>query len=191
MGFLAVQSLPAGCAHERVETVGDAESQDWAMPPPADSPVALYAVPPNEPKGKVCVRSLGPEQLPGPRGRPLSFLHIFVAVENAADPVTWMLDRRDMKVNFVGSSRPVSAYSKTQATRTMLAIPEGKRGALDLYFPSAKRGRPLHVNFLWKLHRGHATDTVSTRFETSGDPPESLPVANCLAWQIATPQIAS
>jgi hypothetical protein len=191
VGFLAVQAFLTSCAHEHVKTVENGPTQEWTMPPPSGSPVALYAIPPIEPKGKVCVTSLGPEQLPVPRGRLLSFLHISVAVENAADPVTWMLDRRDMKLNFVGSSRPVSAYSKTQSTRAMLAIPKGKRGALDLYFPSAKKGRPLHVNFLWKLHRGRETDTVSTRFETSGGPPESLPVADCLAWQIATPQIAS
>ena len=70
-----------------------------------------------------------------------------------------------MKLNFVGASRPVSAHSKTAAKDASLAIPRGKHGELDLYFPSANKIRPLHVNFLWKLHLGSETDTVSTRFD--------------------------
>ncbi|HEY5281380.1 MAG TPA: hypothetical protein VIM14_01200, partial [Polyangia bacterium] len=175
VGFLAVQAFLTSCAHEHVETVGNGQTQEWTMPPPPAPPVALYAIPPKEPKGKVCVRSLGPEQLPGPRGRSLSFLHISVTVENAADPATWTLDRRDMKLNFVGSSRPVSAYAKTVSKGGTLAVPQGKRGEIDLYFPSGKRGRPLYVSFLWKLHRGNETDTISTRFEDASDPNRSMP----------------
>ena len=141
------------------------------MPQLPGPPVALYAIPPIEPKGKVCVRSLGPEQLPGPRGRLLSFLHISMAVENNADPATWTLDRRDMKLNFVGSRWPVSPHSKASAKGPTLAIPLGESREFDLYFPSTERSRPLHVSFLWKLHRGSETDTVSTRFENTGPIP--------------------
>ena len=170
-GFLAVQAFLAGCAHGQLETVGTGQPQEWVRPRLPDRPVAQYSIPPIEPKGKVCVRSLGPERVVGPRGRLGSFLHISVAVENAADTVTWTLDPRDMKLNFVGSSRPVPAYSKTVPAGTTLAIPQGKRGDLELYFPWARRSRPLHFNFLWQLHRGRETDTVSTRFEAASPSP--------------------
>jgi hypothetical protein len=45
-------------------------------------------------------------------------------------------------------------------------IPKGKPGELDLYFPSGPRSRPLYVDFLWRIHRGRNTDTISTRFDT-------------------------
>jgi hypothetical protein len=170
-GLLAAQASLTGCTYARVETVGNGQTPEWVKPQPAAPPVALYAIPPIEPKGKVCVRSLGPERVAGPRGRLGSFLHISVAVENAKDPVTWTLDPRDMKLNFVGSPWPVPAYSKTVPVGTTLAIPQGKRGELDLYFPLAKGSRPLHVNFLWQIHRGRDTDTVSTRFEAANPSP--------------------
>ena len=170
-GCLAVQAFLAGCAHGHVETVPNGQVQESATPLPTLPPVVLYAIPPIEPKGKVCIRSLGREQLPGPRGRLLSFLYISMAVENIADPTTWTLDRRDMKLNFIGSRWPVLPHSKASAKGATLAIPQGKSGELDLYFPSTERSRPLHVSFLWKLHRGSETDTVSTRFENAGPIP--------------------
>jgi hypothetical protein len=168
-GCLAVQASLTGCAHEHVDTVGNGRIQERATPQPALPPVALYAIPPLEPKGKVCVRWLGREHLPGPRGHLLPFLHISLAVENAADEETWTLDPGEMKLNFDGSPRPVSAYSKTIRKDAALAIPQRKRGELDLFFPSTERSRPLHVSFLWKIHRGSETDTVSTRFDAAGE----------------------
>jgi hypothetical protein len=170
-GFFAVQASFVGCTYAHVETVGNGQTQEWVKPQPPAPPVAMYSIPPIEPKGKVCVRSLGPERVVGPRGRLGSFLHISLAVENVADPVTWTLDPRDMKLNFVGSRWPVPAYSKTVPAGTKLAIPQGKRGELDLYFPSGKGSRPVHVSFLWQIHRGMETDTVSTRFENVGPTP--------------------
>ena len=170
-GFLAVQLLLAGCSHGHLETVGDDQAQEWVKPQPAASPVALYAIPPIEPKGKVCVRSLGPERVVGPRGQLGSFLHISVAVENAEDPVTWTLDPRDMKLNFVGSPWPVPAYSKTVPAGTKLAIPQGKRGDLDLIFPRGREVDQSTSSFLWQIHRGSETDTVSTRFEAASPSP--------------------
>ena len=170
-GCLAVQAILAGCAHGHVVTAPNGQLQESATTLPTLPPVVLYSIPPIEPKGKVCIRSMGREQLPGPRGRLLSFLHISMAVENNADPATWTLDRRDMKLNFIGSRWPVLPHSKASAKGATLAIPQGKSGELDLYFPSTERSRPLHVSFLWKLHRGSETDTVSTRFENTGPIP--------------------
>jgi hypothetical protein len=170
-GILAIEALLAGCAHGHIVTVPDGQVQESATPLPTLPPVVLYAIPPTEPKGKVCIRSLGREQLPGPRGRLLSFLHISMVVENIADPASWTLDRRDMKLNFIGSRWPVSPQSKTSTKGATLAIPQGESRELDLYFPSTERSRPLHVSFLWKLHRGSETDTVSTRFESTGPIP--------------------
>lgn len=168
VGFLAAQAHLAGCSYEHVETIGNGQTPEWEMPQPASPPVALYAIPLINPKGKVCVRSLGPEQLVVSEQRPRYFLHIAMALENAADVETWTIDSRDMKLNLVGSSRPLPAYSKTLQKSATLAIPQGKRGQLDLYFPSGSRSRPLHFSFLWKLHRGSKTDTISTRFDNAG-----------------------
>jgi hypothetical protein len=170
-GFLAVQALLAGCTHGHLETVGNDQTQEWVKPQPVAPPVALYPIPPIEPKGKVCVRFLGSERLGGPRGRLGSFLHISLAVENVADPVTWTLDPRDMKLNFIGSRWPVPAYSRTVPVGTKLTIPQGRSGELDLYFPSAQGSWPVHVSFLWQIHRGRETNTVSTRFDSSSPSP--------------------
>ena len=128
-GCLAIQAFLAGCAHGHVETVPNGQVQESATPLPTLPPVVLYAIPPIEPKGKVCIRSLGREQLPGPRGRLLSFLHISMAVENIADPATWTLDRRDMKLNFIGGviedfgERPHAGHSPGRKSRARPVFP--------------------------------------------------------------------
>ena len=170
VAFLIAGAFVAGCAHKQAQTVDRSPSPKATKPRFGGPLVAQYAMPRGQPKGTVWIRSFGPQLLTGQRRWHGTFLHVSMEVENASDAVTWSLDPRDMKLNFVGSRRPIRARTKTMRTGTMLPIARGMHGYLDLYFPWNKRIRPLHVNFLWQLHRGSEIDTVNTRINFSWTP---------------------
>ncbi len=170
VALLAAPTLLAGCGYGYVATEEDYSPQDYVQPEPPGPPVSQYAIPAVAPKGKAFVMSLGVEDRAAPGAPPERLLHIRIAVQNDADTVAWTLDPRDMKLALDGSSNLYPAYSSSEPAGTLLEVPPGKRGKVDLFFPIGPEARPMFVDLLWQVHRGSQTETFSTRFDMLNGP---------------------
>lgn len=163
--LLAAVATAAGCAHGSGQRDDGLEAEGSESGPP----VLRYDVPPDAPRGRAYVMSLGVETLKAPQGQPESLLHLRVAVENNSDEA-WKLEPTDSTLS-LDSQAPIGpTYAKGAETAGPQVVAAKGRGQLDLYFAMPSSSPPRQATLNWALTHGTGTFTASSRFDLIAGP---------------------
>jgi hypothetical protein len=179
--FGAVALAAAGCATEATAYGPGSEPQYNEQ----QAPAVPYPIPAADPKGTAWVMSFGAEPMPAPSGTPGFYLHLRIAAENRSDAAVWTIDTRDQVVN-LGAATVKPTYAESSAGGSVLTLPQGQHGTLDVFYPVPAQGSPGQASLLWQVRRGSEPVTGTTPFEMvpnqSSDYVEYRPAGVAVDW---------
>src|SRR5262245_30668573 len=102
-----------GCAHQAYYETDAYSETAYAQPPQEAFTTATYNVPAQgPPQGSVHVVSMGSERLPAGPGKPETYLHLRIALENNSDTATWTVNTVEQTAS-LGGPPVVPTFAQT------------------------------------------------------------------------------
>jgi hypothetical protein len=155
----------SGCASERY-TYAPVQTTSAEI---AGEPAAVYAVPPESPRGDVRVATFGiaPLRPEGIEDSTLRAIHVALVVSNRSNEV-WTVDGGEQQLTLAGWS-PVGATTVKVTRPPQTEIPARSTRWIDLFFPlpsGVDHAREIPAfDVMWTVHVGPRAVTARTPFD--------------------------
>ncbi|MDB5218553.1 MAG: hypothetical protein JWO86_6480 [Myxococcaceae bacterium] len=136
------------------------------------SSAAVYAMPPDAPRGEVRIAMLGVAEssTPGMQETRSRKIHVALAVSNRADE-TWTVDPSEQRLTLTNNRERSDVYATTRndAGSSSVIVPPRSTRVIDLYFPVPiqlqKDDALPPFDIRWTVHAAGRSITQRTPFE--------------------------